>query len=57
MDKVKKIRLDVYLVENKYTQECFAMKEIDKTSEDLLTDSEIVDEVEILICKSRRIKT
>ena len=38
----------VYLVENKYTQECFAMKEIDKTSEDLLTDSEIVDEVEIL---------
>ena len=38
----------VYLVQNKYTKEYFAMKEIPKTSEDLLSDNEIMDEIEIL---------
>ena len=38
----------VYLVQNKYTKELFAMKEIPKTSEDLLSDNEIMDEIEIL---------
>ena len=38
----------VYLVQNKYTKEYFAMKEIPKTSEDLLSDNEILDEIEIL---------
>ena len=38
----------VFLVQNKYTKEYFAMKEIPKTSEDLLSDNEIMDEIEIL---------
>ena len=38
----------VFLAENIYTLELIAMKEIPKTSEDLLTDSEIMDEIEIL---------
>ena len=38
----------VYLVQNKFTKEFFAMKEIPKTSEDLLSDTEIMDEIEIL---------
>ena len=38
----------VFLVQNKYTKEFLAMKEIPKTSEDLLSDSEIMDEIEIL---------
>jgi calcium-dependent protein kinase len=38
----------VFLAQNIYTLELIAMKEIPKTSEDLLTDSEIMDEIEIL---------
>ena len=38
----------VFLVQNKYTKEYFAMKEIPKTSEDLLSDNEIMDEITIL---------
>ena len=38
----------VYLAQNKFTKEFFAMKEIPKTSEDLLSDNEIMDEIEIL---------
>ena len=38
----------VFLVQNKLTKELFAMKEIPKTSEDLLSDTEIIDEIEIL---------
>ena len=38
----------VFLAQNIYTSEYIAMKEIPKTSEDLLTDSEIIDEIEIL---------
>ena len=38
----------VFLVQNKYTKEYFAMKEIPKTAEDLLSDNEIMDEIEIL---------
>ena len=38
----------VFLVQNKYTKEFLAMKEIPKTSEDLLSDNEIMDEIEIL---------
>ena len=38
----------VFLVQNKFTKELFAMKEIPKTSEDLLSDTEITDEIEIL---------
>jgi len=38
----------VFLVQNKYTKEYFAIKEIPKTSEDLLSDNEIMDEIEIL---------
>ena len=38
----------VFLAQNINTLEYIAMKEIPKTSEDLLTDSEIIDEIEIL---------
>ena len=38
----------VFLAQNINTLEYIAMKEIPKTSEDLLTDSEIMDEIEIL---------
>ena len=38
----------VYLAENIFTKEKIAMKKIPKTSEDLLTDNEIMDEIEIL---------
>ena len=38
----------VFLAQNIYTLEYIAMKEIPKTAEDLLTDSEIMDEIEIL---------
>ena len=38
----------VFLVQNRFTKEFFAMKEIPKTSEDLLSDTEIIDEIEIL---------
>ena len=38
----------VFLAQNLNTSEYIAMKEIPKTSEDLLTDSEIMDEIEIL---------
>ena len=38
----------VFLAQNIYTLEYIAMKEIPKTAEDLLTDSEIIDEIEIL---------
>ena len=38
----------VFLAQNLSTLEYIAMKEIPKTSEDLLTDSEIMDEIEIL---------
>ena len=38
----------VFLAQNIYTLEYIAMKEIPKTSEDLLTDGEIMDEIEIL---------
>ena len=38
----------VFLAQNITTLEYIAMKEIPKTSEDLLTDSEIMDEIEIL---------
>ena len=38
----------VFLAQNIYTSEFVAMKEIPKTSEDLLTDSEIMDEINIL---------
>ena len=38
----------VFLVQNKYTKEYFAMKEIPKTAEDLLSDNEIMDEIDIL---------
>ena len=38
----------VFLAQNMTTLEYIAMKEIPKTSEDLLTDSEIMDEIEIL---------
>ena len=38
----------VYLVENIFTKEQVAMKKIPKTTEDLLTDTEVMDEIEIL---------
>ena len=38
----------VFLAQNIITSEYIAMKEIPKTSEDLLTDNEIMDEIEIL---------
>ena len=38
----------VFLAQNINTMEYIAMKEIPKTSEDLLTDNEIMDEIEIL---------
>ena len=38
----------VYLAQNIFTKELVAMKKIPKTSEDLLSDTEIMDEIEIL---------
>ena len=38
----------VYLAQNVLTKNNVAMKRIDKDSEDLLTDNEIIDEIEIL---------
>ena len=38
----------VYLARNKYNDELVAIKEIPKTSEDLLSDGEIMDEINIL---------